>query len=195
MVCFANGGAKAAFPIPTCPASVKTSTINQPWKRKLAMESAGRSRRSMGFVQKWGWGGTVFPFHSTTRVRTSVIFISVDIFPPLCRQGPHNTNRDEDQKKCCNVESAHKPEHHPVAKPMVEQIAHDQPEHNPAHSSAEADHTGNGPDDSSRKQIRRKHHDEGGPGLLTEKDKAEQDNRPLYGHMAHQQHRRHDRST
>src|SRR5579863_8553109 len=38
------------------------------------MESAGNSSKSMGLVQKWGCGGTVACCHSTTRVRTLVIF-------------------------------------------------------------------------------------------------------------------------
>src|SRR5262245_60007585 len=61
--------------MPTCPASVKTSTISQPSTRKLALESfAGSASRSIGLVQKCGCGGAVLPRHSTTRVRTSVIF-------------------------------------------------------------------------------------------------------------------------
>src|SRR5215471_19422023 len=77
MSCLVTRGESAALPIPTRPSSVKTSTISHPWKRKPPIESEGRSSRSIGFVQKWGCGGTVFPRHSTTRVRTSVIFIDL----------------------------------------------------------------------------------------------------------------------
>ena len=75
IACLVRRGARAALPMPTCPLSVNTSTMSQPWKRKPAIESAGSDRRSIGFVQKWGCGATVGPCHSTTRVRTSVIFI------------------------------------------------------------------------------------------------------------------------
>jgi hypothetical protein len=34
----------------------------------------------MGFVQKCGWGATVSPLHSTTRVRISVIFTVASLF-------------------------------------------------------------------------------------------------------------------
>ena len=73
-------GARAAFPIPTSPVSVTTSTMSQPWKRNEPMESAGNSSRSTGLVQKCGWGATVSPLHSTTRVRISVIFTIPSLF-------------------------------------------------------------------------------------------------------------------
>ena len=42
---------------------------------RVALAAASRS---IGFVQKCGCGGTVGPRHSTTRVRTSVIFMSAE---------------------------------------------------------------------------------------------------------------------
>src|SRR5450432_2832553 len=63
--------------MPTRPLSVKISTISQPWKVNVpivALDSIGETT-SIGLVQKCGGSGTVLPFHCTTRVRISLIFI------------------------------------------------------------------------------------------------------------------------
>jgi hypothetical protein len=41
---------------------------------------------SIGLVQKCGGSGTVLPRHSTTRARTSVIFIVDQCSPVFCQQ-------------------------------------------------------------------------------------------------------------
>ena len=77
MTCFVTSGDSAAFPMPTNPLSVNTSQISQPWNVNVPIvsgESDG-AIRSIGFVQKCGGSGVVFPVHCTTRVRISVIFI------------------------------------------------------------------------------------------------------------------------
>ena len=56
-------------------AQVVSNTLLKPNQRVRLSFSSGRDSRSIALVQKWGCGGTVDPCHSTTRVRTSVIFI------------------------------------------------------------------------------------------------------------------------
>jgi hypothetical protein len=79
MTCFVTSGDSAALPMPTRPLSVNISQISQPWNVNVPIVSSDSDGaiRSIGFVQKCGGSGVVLPFHWTTRVRISVIFMSV----------------------------------------------------------------------------------------------------------------------
>src|SRR5262249_49577561 len=80
--------------MPTWPASVKTSTVSQPWKVKVPMEASLRASRSIGLVQKWGGSGVVFPRHRATRVRISVILTASLHLPFLDARRPLRGLRD-----------------------------------------------------------------------------------------------------
>src|SRR6185437_9531888 len=56
---------------------------------------------------------------------------------------------------------------------MVQEVADHQVEDHPAHGAAEADQSSDGADDLYRKQVGGHDHDQGGPGLLSEKGDAE----------------------
>ena len=78
------------------------------------------------------------------------------------------------------MQGADNAEHDAIAEAVVEQIAHHQAEHDAAHGPAEAHQAGHRPHGAGREEIRRKNHDQGGPGLLPGKRDAEQHDGDLH---------------
>ncbi len=125
IVCFVTCGASAALPTPTRPSSVKISTTSHPWKVNVPIDACGNCNRSIGFVQKCGGNGTVFPRHRNTRVRISLIFIgsssrSLKSQSPLNLRGLELWNRDQNDNERDDMKHPSQREHNPVTDTVIE---------------------------------------------------------------------------